>query len=229
MVLAIGIVGISGKMGQALCELISKDKNLELIGGIRKTSDCHDKKIKSCIFSLVNKADVIIDFSSKEVLENILEAAKKYSKPLIIGTTGYASKQLKQIERYSKKIPILYSSNFSLGIAILKTLIKLADEKSEDNFNIKIIESHHKNKKDKPSGTAIMLANHLKNKVSIRSYRRGNIVGKHKISFLSEEEKFEISHEAFSRNVFAKGALKCAKFIYRKEPKLYSIEDIFIC
>lgn len=212
-------------MGRALSDLIIKDSTLELVGGVRnKGSD----NLQQSISTLASNADVIIDFSSPCALDYLLEAAKLYKKPLIIGTTSYSPEQLTQIKNASKSIPILQSFNFSLGIAICKALTISASQKAVGLFNIEISETHHVNKKDRPSGTALILKKATNNDTTlIRSFRRGSVVGKHRVSFSSAEEKFEISHEALSRDVFAKGAITCAKYIINKPPKLYSIEDIF--
>lgn len=225
MNISVGIVGISGRMGEALSELITKDPALELVGGVRKEGS---KDLEKSIFSLASKSDVIIDFSFPTALKDILKASTFYKKPLIIGTTGYSQEELGEIKKASNSIAILQSFNFSLGIAICKALTKLASKKAFGLFDIEISETHHVNKKDKPSGTALILKDAIGHEVKIRSFRKGLVVGKHKVSFSSDEEKFEISHEALSRNVFAKGAIACAKFIINKPPKLYSIEDIFL-
>lgn len=220
----VGIVGISGRMGKVLCDQIEKEPGMELVGGVRKDET---DKLKNAISSLANKVDVIIDFSSPDALSALLEANALYKKPLVIGTTGYSNDQLNEIKRASASIPILFSFNFSLGIAICKTLVKNASEKAKGYFNIEISETHHINKKDRPSGTSLILKEAANSDVKIRSYRKGTVIGKHRVSFSSGEEKFEISHEAFSRDVFAKGAIACAKYMINKPPKLYSIEDLF--
>lgn len=231
MVLSIGISGISGKMGQALCELISKDPSLELIGGVRRTTENGPDNFKSNLLTLVEKADILIDFSSFEILEELLFAVEKYSKPIVIGTTGLLPSHLDLLKKCAKQVAILYSPNFSPGVALCKKIIKMAPQALKDYFKISILETHHKKKKDKPSGTALMLKEIIEKdrniSVPIRSIRRGEVVGKHKIIYTSDEEKLEINHEAFSRNTFAKGALIAAKFLVAKKPGLYSIEDIF--
>jgi 4-hydroxy-tetrahydrodipicolinate reductase len=225
MKISIGILGISGRMGKALSNLIVKDPILELVGGVRKEGS---DDLQQSISSLASKADVIIDFSSPSALCYLLKASGLYKKPLIIGTTGYSPEQLTEIKNASKSIPILQSFNFSLGIAICNALTKSASQKAIGLFNIEISETHHINKKDRPSGTALILKKATNDdNTKIRSFRRGNVIGKHRVCFYSDEEKFEISHEALSRDVFARGAIACAKYIIHKPPKLYSIEDIF--
>jgi 4-hydroxy-tetrahydrodipicolinate reductase len=214
-------------MGKALCDIISKDNSLELIGGIRKTNTTQTD-IGIDISSLMKKSDIVIDFSSPDSLQDILKSAQKYNKPIVIGTTGYSKEQLHQIKLASKNTPILLSSNFSLGIAICKMISSLAFNKANKKFDIKIEETHHINKKDSPSGTAIMLQEQLSKDIPIISKREKDVIGEHKIIFSSKEEMFEIKHTAFSRDVFAKGAILCTKYLYGKKPNLYSIDDIFI-
>ena len=231
MVISLGIIGIAGRMGKALSKLILKDNSLELLGGIRK-SDMENPEsmfLKENTFSLMQKCDVILDFSSPNALDNILKAASIYSKPLVIGTTGYTTDQLQQIKEKAQSIPILMGSNFSIGIAICKLLASTATEYTPETFNTIIEETHHIHKKDKPSGTALALKTALKTETPIISHRKGSVVGKHKIIFSSSEETFEISHEAHTRDVFAKGAILCAKYLYnQKKPGLYSIEDTLV-
>jgi 4-hydroxy-tetrahydrodipicolinate reductase len=219
--LSIGIIGISGNMGKTLKNIILKNPLTTLAGGLKKSSTKKD------FFEIFKKSDVLIDFSSKDALNNILETAEKFKKPIIIGTTGFSNAQLKQLKNFSKKIPILYSENFSFGIASLLEMLKPL--KNLSNFSIKITETHHKNKKDKPSGTALLLSKTLKKhkeeEIPIYSFRIKNIIGKHKITFSNKEEVLEITHIAKSKKIFAKGALLCAKFIYKKKPGLYYIKD----
>lgn len=221
--LSIGIIGISGRIGKTLEKIILKNSFTTLAGGVRKSSTKKD------FFNLFKRADVLIDFSSKDSLNNILIAAEKFKKPIIIGTTGFSKDQLKLLKNYSKKIPILYSANFSMGIASLLEMLKPL--KNLSSFSIKITETHHKNKKDKPSGTALLLSKTLKKnsskKIPIYSFRIKNTTGKHKIIFSNKEESLEITHTAKSKEVFAKGALLCAEFIYKKKPGLYCIKDFF--
>ena len=230
MVLSLGIIGISGRMGQAVSKLISKDSSFVLIGGVRKNPKENSDSLSKDILSLAKKSDLLIDFSSPEALANVLKGAQKHKKPLLIGTTGYSKKQLSDIAKASQDIPILLSYNFSLGIALCQMLIKLSSDKLND-FSIEITETHHQNKKDKPSGTALMLAEDIfkktKKETTINSIRSGDVIGKHVLSFFNNEEKIEISHEAFSREIFAKGALFCSKFLANKKAGLYSMADIF--
>ncbi|KPK32177.1 MAG: hypothetical protein AMS24_04835 [Chlamydiae bacterium SM23_39] len=223
----LGIIGISGKMGNILQQTIKKDIYLNLIGGVGK------KNIEKDLFSLSKKSDILIDFSSPSSLKKLLTTAKKYKTPLIIGTTGYTKSQITQIKKSATEIPIFYSSNYSIGIAICKNLIKKATKLIKKNFSIEIKEKHHKEKKDSPSGTAISLKNEIlkikKNDLPITSLREGEIVGEHEVLFSNLEEEFSIFHKAKSRKAFANGVLLTIKFLYkkRKYPDLYSMENLF--
>lgn len=227
MVISLGIIGISGRMGESLTKIILEDSSLELIGGVRNGNK---QDLEESIFALAQKCDVLIDFSSPDSLKNILQAADKTSKPLVIGTTGYTKNQLSEMKRQSKKSPILFSPNFSIGIALCKQLLKDLDNYAPPTFNTEIEETHHINKKDKPSGTAILLKNVFKNgnDIPITSYRKNNVIGQHKVILSSPEEEIELKHTAKTRDIFAKGAILCAKYIYKKPPGLYSIENAIL-
>lgn len=165
------------------------------------------------------RTDVVIDFSSKENLSKVLSLQK----PLVIGTTGHASTQ--EMEIAAKNIPILFSPNFSLGMmAMLEAAALLAKK----GFSIEIIEAHHDQKKDKPSGSALALAKAMGKEVPIHSIRSGDIIGDHTVLFVGEGERIELKHQVFSRDAFAKGALKAAKFLAKKPPGLYSLKDLFL-
>ncbi|NGX28623.1 MAG: 4-hydroxy-tetrahydrodipicolinate reductase [Candidatus Anoxychlamydiales bacterium] len=216
------IIGYNGKMGKEI-KKAAKNHPLEIIGGVGKDDIDNLKKI-------FKKADVAIDFSSREALDTILQYAIKTSTPLVIGTTGYRDEDFEKIKIASKKIAIFYSSNFSIGIALLRSLC----EKSLKIFpksSVDIIEKHHILKKDKPSGTALTIEKDLKkvlkNKINIHSIRVPNTAFEHSIIFANPDETIEIKHTADSRAVFANGALRAAYFIYNKKTGLYSIKDLF--
>lgn len=221
MKLSIGIIGISGKMGKTINNLITHSSSFICIGGVRKTSTSFDSLIK---------ADVLIDFSSPYNLKNVLRYSLQHTKPLVIGTTGYTKKDFLLIKNASKKIPILYSANYSIGIAICKNLIKKATSLTKNFFSISIEEIHHLEKKDSPSGTALAIKEEIcsiaKNKkIPISSKRKKNYVGEHTVFFTNSDEKFLISHIAKKRASFAKGSLLSARYLYKKKPGLYSFED----
>lgn len=235
--LNIAIIGITGKMGQTLAKLIINDPNMQLTAGITSpTSPFLEKDIGSFLF--LNKLnidikdhiqdesiDVIIDFSLPSALDMILKA----NKPCVIGTTGYSKDDLNKIKQKATEIPIFHTPNFSFGDAVLKKLSKEAAILLKD-ADIDIIEAHHIEKKDKPSGTAALLKDTLekitKKKISIHSIRAGKIIEENKILFNTPEDKLEIYYQANTRDVFAKGAIKAANFIINKPAGLYCMENL---
>ena len=215
------VIGISGKMGKEI-KKNALNSSIDIIGGVGRKDFQNLKK-------LLKKSKVAIDFSTPSTLDEILNIAIKTTTPLVLGTTGYKENDFKKISNASKKIPIFYSSNFSIGIALIREFSKLAS-KMLKNSDIDILEKHHISKKDSPSGTALTLADDIKktiNKdVNIHSIRAANIIGEHSIFFTNENESIEIKHSAHLRSVFANGAIQAAKFIYNKKPGLYSMKDL---
>lgn len=200
------------------------------------------------IIDIDEKIDVVIDFSHFSKLDELIEHCTLRNYPLVIATTGYTGATLEKIISASKKIPILLSSNTSLGVNALNSLLKKLVPQLEDGFDIEIVEKHHNKKIDSPSGTAITLLetiqNSLKEKytvvngrkgvakrdfkeIGMHSIRGGTIVGEHSIIFAGEDEIIEVTHKALSKKIFAVGALKCAEFLKDKEARLYTMEDIF--
>lgn len=233
MPINIGIVGITGKMGTLISAIAKRSKDFNLIGGIGSDSskDAIFGKKRSNFLDLAKDADILLDFSSPLALDKLLEAAESHKVKLIIGTSGYSENDLKKIELAAKKTPILYSTNFSLGMAICKFLVSETARRFKEVNTVDIVEKHHTQKKDAPSGSSKTLAEILKKEgkdVNIHSLRLANVVGEHTLYFISDEERIVIEHAAQSREVFAKGALVAAKFLYKqKEAKLYTIEDLF--
>jgi len=221
---SIAIVGFSGKMGQKVFELIQSDDSLTC-GNTQKHS--HEE-----IDYLASKADVLIDFSHPKMLSSLLQVAKKFNTPIVSGTTGFSLDDKEMLISASQKIPILHSSNFSIGIALCHLLLKKIAPSFGQMADIDIVESHHKHKKDAPSGTALSLKETLKRhlpekEISLHSIRAGSIVGEHNMQFNTEEEQLTLSHRALTRHCFARGALLAAKFIHGKEKGMYSIFDMF--
>lgn len=215
----IGLFGASGKMGQELIDLIQLDDHLLLHETIEKGSS--NKKTK--------KPDVWIDFSSPDGFQEALKIAQTQKIPLVSGTTGISSHQKDLLKKASKKIPILWASNMSLGIVLLKKALKVFSD--IDSFDFQIEEIHHKHKKDKPSGTAITLQNNLEIIVkkplpAALSIRGGGVFGIHKIYAMSEEEVLTFEHVALNRRVFAKGAIKAAKWLIHQKNGLYTIDQV---
>ena len=208
-----GIIGASGKMGKEIESVFAEYGN-------------------ECVFKFdvdgewnVGKPELLIDFSLPIVTEKVIEFAENFAIPLIIGTTGLSVKQLKSLKKLSKEVPVVQANNFSIGIQLLlKCIESIKDE--VDGWDIEIEETHHRFKKDKPSGTALMIKNHLNDKISISSLRLGNVPGIHSVQFGSLGELLKIEHQALSRRTFADGVLRSAKFIIGKKYGLYSFTDI---
>jgi 4-hydroxy-tetrahydrodipicolinate reductase len=211
----IGIIGITGRMGKALSAIISRD---EIIGGSSGRTSLRQ------LAEIIEGADVLIDFSTPNASLNALGIAQECGTPVVTGTTGFSKKEVEQISEFSKEIPILRASNFSLGVNLMAALVEKCAKVLAD-FDFCIIDKHHRGKKDAPSGTALFLAEQTSKKAQIVSLREGNVFGEHICEFAGDNEALSISHQAFNREVFADGALKCARWIVGKSPKLYSMRD----
>jgi 4-hydroxy-tetrahydrodipicolinate reductase len=247
------ITGSLGRMGKILIKRISKNKNLKLFS----LTDLKSGKIINGIKTQKNnleafkKTDVIIDFSRPKASLEILNYAKKLKKKVVIGTTGFTKKQNNLIKIYSKKIAIFKSGNMSLGINLLEYIANILSKKIPNNYRIGINDDHHKSKVDYPSGTALMLANAVskgknknfesmkgrfffnkkgnlqKNKINFFITRKGNTIGKHSVLFNNKIENIELKHSAFSRELFADGALNAAIWISKKKKGLFNMQDMF--
>jgi 4-hydroxy-tetrahydrodipicolinate reductase len=246
------ICGSSGKMGGELTRLIKQNKQF-LISGLVNKKNYHNfikKNISVNYEKIIKKTDVILDFSHPTLTLKILRIAHKYKKNVIIGTTGFNSKQENFIRLCSKKIAILKSGNMSIGVNILAYTLKILSKKIPDDYKIGIIDNHHKTKLDYPSGTALMLADALSigrnksrssmmgkyflnkkgylnnNKINFFIIRKGKTIGKHSIFFKKKNESFELKHIAFSRNLFADGALRTAAWLNKKKKGLFNMQDM---
>lgn len=244
------INGCNGSMGRVVTEVLQKDKDVEIVCGIDSKVDLFENKYSTYkdLLMVKEEADVVIDFSRPETLEGLLEYGINSKTSLVIATTGYSEEQLKKIEEASKKIPIFFTANMSLGINLLIELVKKASLVLNDSFDIEIIEKHHNKKVDAPSGTAYMIANEInnvldnsmvynygrsgksskreKNEIGIHAVRGGTIPGEHTVIYAGEDEILEIKHTALSKKIFAEGALKGAKFISKQSEGLYSMKDM---
>lgn len=240
--------GASGRMGNEVIEAVSKQEGLKIVAGFDREESKHcDFSIYSNLENIKEDIDVIIDFSVPIATFKILEYARKNKIPMVIATTGFSKEQLEEIEKISKEIPIFRSSNMSLDINLMANIIQKVAEVLKES-DIEIIETHHNRKIDSPSGTAILLADAInkvfneekeytfdrlqkrekrnKNEIGFSSIRGGNIVGEHTVQFFGENETLEITHKAYSRQVFAEGALKAAKFIVEQPVGLYDMKDL---
>lgn len=245
--ISIILCGCQGHMGKTITELVNERQDMQIIAGVDIKNDLTaDYPIYSSIDDVTEKADVIIDFSHPSLLNGILSYAINHKTPVIIATTGNSQEDIKNIETASSKCPIFFSYNMSLGISLLTELAVKAKEILGDCFDIEIIEKHHNKKIDAPSGTAIMLANainsdgdysytydrHLKreprksSEIGISSVRGGSIVGEHSVIFAGVDEVIEIKHTAYSKKIFATGALNAAKWLVKQANGLYSMKDL---
>tara|TARA_B100000242_G_C42980616_1_gene455142 strand:- start:341 stop:1117 length:777 start_codon:yes stop_codon:yes gene_type:complete len=249
----LAISGCMGKMGQQLIRSAKSSKNFKIV------SLTENRKINKKIFGILpvlnslnafKKSNVIIDFTIPECTIEILKIAVKLKKRIVIGTTGFTKKDENLIKKFSKEIPILKAGNMSLGINLLMYLTEIASKSLGKNFLSKIFEVHHKNKKDHPSGTALMLGEGIatgKNKyldniigkkylnkksfpygskINFNSLRKGEVIGEHEVSFSSGKEIVTLNHEAFDRSLYSEGALAAAKWLINKKPGLYSMRNL---
>ena len=247
------ITGCLGRMGQQLVKSAKNSKNFKLVS--LTENRIINKKISGLrpqlnSVSAFKNANVIIDFTIPKCTLEILKIASKLKKRVVIGTTGFSKKEENLIKKYSKKIPILKAGNMSLGINLLMYLTEIASKSLGDNFQSKIFEVHHKHKKDHPSGTALMLGKGIavgKNKdfyklvgkkyfnkksfpygkkINFNSLRKGEVVGKHEVTFSSGKEIITLNHEAFDRALYSEGAITAAKWIMNKKQGLYSMRNL---
>lgn len=242
------INGINGRMGQEVLKAINSSSDFEVCCGLDITEGTFRSfPIYEDISLIKEVPDVIIDFSIPEATLKVLKYAKGKSIPIVIATTGFTDEQLNIIKEYSNYIPIFRSSNMSFEINIMADIAsKLA--KTLNGSDIEIIETHHRNKIDSPSGTALILADSInnaldnqmeyqynrhmvrqkrpKNEIGIHSIRGGTEVGKHTVMFFGDNESFEITHTVNSRSIFANGALKAAKFLVSQTNGLYSMKNL---
>ena len=249
----ITITGALGRMGKILIKRISKNKNLKLFSltDMKVGKNLRGIKIQKNNLNAFKKTDIIIDFSRPKASIEILNYAKKLKKKVVIGTTGFNAKQNNLIKNYSKKIAIFKSGNMSTGINLLEHIVKILSKNIPNNYQIGISDDHHKNKIDYPSGTALMLANAVsrgknknlevmkgkfffnkkgslqKNKINFFITRKGNTVGKHSVIFNNKIENIELKHTAFSRELFADGALNAAIWVSKKNRGLFNMQDMF--
>ena len=240
--------GCCGKMGNAIVESVSKCSDIEIVSGIDKhKNDYYKFPIYDSIEKCKEDADVIIDFSRPDSIADLLNFAKRRNIPIIICTTGFSKEQEELIHSFSKSIPVFKSSNMSIGINLLSGILKKVSGILYNDFDIEIIEAHHNQKVDSPSGTALMLYNSIKDSVKedlpisygrkgiskrkkdeigMHSIRGGTIAGTHEVLFAGRDEIIEFKHEALSRNIFAVGALKAVRFVADKKPGFYTMDDV---
>ena len=229
------ISGCCGHMGRAVADICANDPEVEVAAGIDLLAQPMDFPVFSTPAACNVQADAVIDFSNPAALDGLLELCTARKLPIVLATTGYSEEQLARIDEAARVIPVFRSANMSLGINVLLDLVKRAAALLGDDFDVEISERHHSRKLDAPSGTALMLADAAaqalpyeaqyvydrysvrkprdKREIGISSLRGGTIVGDHTVVFAGRDEVIEFTHRAASREVFAVGAVKAAKFL----------------
>ena len=240
--------GCCGKMGKMITECSKQFNNLEIVAGIDKFPTEIGYPVFKSADEMNVEYDVLLDFSRADALSNLLELTEKTKKPLVLCSTGYSKEDLDLINEKSKTLPLFKSANMSLGINLINSLLKKVVPLLYENYDIEIIEKHHNQKVDAPSGTAILLADTIKdsipyeteyiygregnskrkdNEIGIHAVRGGSIVGDHDVIFVGTGEVIELTHKAISREVFAVGALKACQYMSKvTEAGLYNMENV---
>src|SRR6266704_6969260 len=235
------ITGSKGRMGRALLACSAHDPELQVVGQIDQGDD---------LGSVIGQGDVVIDFSSHSATPGIAALCARHNKPMVIGTTGHSDEGKSQIADFKSKIPIVLSSNFSMGVNTLFWLTRKAAEILGSGYDLEIIEMHHRLKRDAPSGTAKTLAEILAEvrkqqlerlvrhgrsgivgertaeEIGMHSVRGGDVVGDHTVIFAGLGERIELTHKASSRETFANGALRAARWVFEQKPGLYDMQDV---
>lgn len=241
------LVGAGGKMGRVITECVEKRDNCEIVAGVDKVAVEAPFPVVDDISKVSVDADVIIDFSHPSTLNGILEYATSKGLPVVLATTGYDNEQIDKINEYSKKIPVFFTYNMSIGVNLIADLAKRAAAVLSDDFDIEIVEAHHNQKIDAPSGTALMLADAItadldnyyyeydrhskrqkreKKEIGIHAIRGGTIVGEHQVIFAGRDEIVTLSHSARSKEIFATGAVNAAIYMKGKSAGLYTMSDL---
>lgn len=236
----LSIIGSGGRMGQRIIALAVADPRFQLMAGVERPGSKSVGRlivngrvpIVGSVDEVLSKTDVVIDFSLPEsTVKNAIQVASQ-RRALVIGTTGLKPAALAQLKKISKRIPIVFSPNMSVGVNALFGLVREAS-RLLSNYDIEIVEAHHNKKKDAPSGTAIRLAENVAagagrplKKISIHSIRAGDIVGDHTVLISTAGERLELTHRAHSRDAFAAGALEAAAWVVKKKPGFYSMQDV---
>jgi 4-hydroxy-tetrahydrodipicolinate reductase len=217
------LIGAAGRMGKTVLDLAQSDREIDVVAQC-DLGDPIEPTMKNC--------DVAIDFSHADAIDETCRGALQQEKSLVIGTTGHSQQQRRMIEETARSVPIVFASNFSVGVNVLFWLTRKAAELLGPDFNPEIVETHHEMKKDAPSGTAKTLSDILNavqksdREIPIQSIREGDVVGEHTVIFSGPAERLELTHRAASREIFALGALRAAKWIVGKSPGLYSMQDV---
>lgn len=241
--------GCNGRMGQVITRLVAEDSECEIVAGFDINDSIENTyPVYKNPAEYTGDADVVIDFSHPSCLTGLLDYCKSKRLPVILATTGFSPEQKKEFEEASKEIPVFFSANMSLGINLLIALAKKATQLLEGSFDIEIIEKHHNKKIDAPSGTALAIADAIdetlsydaeyvydrhsvrrkrkSTEIGLHSVRGGTIVGEHSVIFAGNDEVIELKHSAASKEVFAVGAIKAAKFMVSKDAGMYDMNDL---
>ncbi|HHH20014.1 MAG TPA: 4-hydroxy-tetrahydrodipicolinate reductase [Campylobacterales bacterium] len=248
----VGIVGSTGRMGEHLINNVLEEEGLELsvlhVFDELKTAVPESVLVTNNMDTVLENCDVVIDFSAPVATQELCEAALKNPTALVVATTGFTPHQQNLLTEASKEMPVLYSSNMSAGIALLKQLVEQVSRTLKD-FDIEIVEQHHRHKVDAPSGTALTLGEfaakgrgkdlddvrisgrdgqigaRTKDEIAVMALRGGDIVGRHTVGFYNDGEFLELNHTATSRETFSKGAIRAAKWLVDQESGFYTIND----
>ncbi|CAN5161632.1 4-hydroxy-tetrahydrodipicolinate reductase [soil metagenome] len=235
------LVGGAGRMGQAIAKVAEADEHVQIVAQCGRGDELGD---------IAMEADVIIEVSHADAAERTCAAAVQHGKPLVIGTTGHSKAQVQLIQETARSVAVLLAPNFSVGVNTLFWLTRQAAEFLGDGFDVEIVETHHRLKKDAPSGTAKRLAEILcdvrelsyesdvahgragmvgerpARQIGMHAVRAGDVVGEHTVTFAGAGERLELTHKASSRDTFAAGALRAARWIIGQQPGLYSMQDV---
>lgn len=241
MPVRIVLVGAAGRMGQAITSAAAGQNDLAIVARV---------EIGDRLEEASAEADVVIDFSHPSATERNCGACMQSSKPLVIGTTGHSADEMRAIRAAATAIPVLLAPNFSIGVNALFWLARKTNELLGEEFDVEIVETHHRSKKDAPSGTAKRLATILceerglkyeehvahgreglsgersTREIGMHAIRAGDVVGDHTVIFATPGERLELTHKAASRETFASGALRAARWIIGQPANLYSMEDV---
>ena len=244
------LCGCNGRMGRAVHNMVSNEKEMEIVAGVDTyTETANPYPVFTNIMDVDVACDVVIDFSSSKTTDALLEFCTEAGISVVLCSTGLSDEQLKKVEEASKSIAILRSANMSLGVnLIIKLLSQASGVLTNAGFDVEIVEKHHKMKMDAPSGTAIMLADAVneacdnkfhytydrsqrrevreEDEIGISAVRGGSIVGDHDVIFAGQDEVITFSHTAYSRALFARGAVSAAYFLAGKEPGYYTMQDV---
>ncbi len=242
--------GCLGRMGQVISALAEKDPQVKIVAGVDRLSvENGQYPVYDHISKVTEEADVVVDFSNALAVDDLLSFCLEKNMPVVLSTTGLSEDQLKRVGEAAGKIALLRSANMSLGVNMLMELVKQASKAlSDQGFDIEIVEKHHRHKLDAPSGTAIALADAANegadnryhytfdrserraerddDEIGISAVRGGSITGEHDVIFAGMDEVMTLSHTAYSRDIFGKGALAAAKFLAGKSAGYYSMQDV---